>query len=110
MLKQTNEKNEKGRNRVNPVPNTWRGVVNRYNQAPEEIKSYFEAIPDLIEGYVWEVSLAFMFTRVEKAMNRMLYCGVVKLHRANSTTASVMVNNHHKIGRASCRERVCQYV
>src|SRR3546814_20094524 len=65
----------------------------------EEIKSYFEAIPDLIEGYVWEVSLAFMFTRVEKAMNRMLYCGVVKLHRANSTTASVMVNKHHMTRR-----------
>src|SRR3546814_177830 len=40
-----------------------------------------------------------MFTRVEKAMNRMLYCGVVKLHRANSTTASVMVNNHHMTRR-----------
>jgi hypothetical protein len=80
---------------MDAIPNTWRGVVGRYNQAPEGIRDYFESIPELIENYVWEVSLAFMFCRVEKAMNRMLYCGTVKLHRANSTTASSMVDNHH---------------
>jgi len=36
-----------------------------------------------------------MFIRLEKAMNRMLYCGAVKKHKADSKTASRMVDGHH---------------
>jgi hypothetical protein len=77
------------------VPGSWRGVVNRYNNAPNEVKAYFSDIPELIERYDWEVTLAFMFARVEKALNRMLYCGAAKRHKANSTVAARAVNEHH---------------
>lgn len=78
-----------------PVPRSWRGVVNRYYRCPEEVQAYFEDIPDLIESYDWEVSLSFMFTRVEKALNKMLYCGAAKLHRADTTVAYKHVDRHH---------------
>lgn len=77
------------------VPGSWRGVRNRFNRSPEEVQGYFADIPELIENYDWEVSLGFMFTRLEKALNRMLYCGSVKKHRAHSGKAKEMVNQHH---------------
>jgi hypothetical protein len=69
------------------VPASWRGVVNRYNASTPEVQLYYEDIPALIEDDDWEVSLGFMFTRVEKALNTMLYCGARKMHRANSEVA-----------------------
>lgn len=77
------------------VPATWRGVRNHFTNIPEEIQSYFDPTVELIENYDWEVSLAFMFTRVEKAMNMMLYCGARKIHKAHSGTAYTFVDKHH---------------
>lgn len=78
------------------VPATWRGVRNHFdNGISEEVRSYFEPTVELIENYDWEVSLAFMFTRVEKAMNMMLYCGARKIHKAHSGTAYAFVDKHH---------------
>lgn len=77
------------------VPATWRGVKNHFTSVPEEIQHYFSPTVELIENYDWEVSLAFMFTRVEKAMNMMLYCGARKIHKAHSETAYSFVDKHH---------------
>lgn len=77
------------------VPNTWRGVKNHFASTPQDIQKYFEPTGELIEKYDWEVSLAFMFTRVEKAMNTMLYCGARKIHKAHSGIAYKFVDKHH---------------
>lgn len=79
---------------TDPVPGSWRGVVNRYNRSPAEVQGYFDGLPGLIESYVWEVSLGFLFIRVEKALNTMLYCGARKLHRANADVARNFVEAH----------------
>jgi hypothetical protein len=78
-----------------PVPGSWRGVANRYKDCSKEVQAYFADIPSLIEEYDWEVPLGFMFTRVEKAHNTMLYCGAVKRHRANKEVARNFVDQHH---------------
>lgn len=78
-----------------PVPSSWRGVVNRYKQSSLEVQAYFADLPELIETYNWEVSLGFLFIRVEKAMNTMLYCGARKIHRANADVAYRFVDSHH---------------
>jgi hypothetical protein len=78
-----------------PVPRSWRGVVNLYRGRPAEVKDYYEALPSLIEKYDWDVSLGFMFIRVEKGLNNMLYCGARKLHRAHSEVARRFVDKHH---------------
>lgn len=77
------------------VPGTWRGVRNRYRDAPDEVTDYFEPIPELIEYYPWEVSIAYAFSLLEKSHNRSLYAGAVKLHRANSTIAHNLVDRQH---------------
>lgn len=78
-----------------PVPKNWRGVVKRYEGCSEEVQSYFANIPNLVENYDWETSLGFMFIRVEKAHNTMLYCGATKLHKANIEIARNLVDKHH---------------
>ena len=70
------------------VPASWRGVRNRLLQAPEEIQWYFTPAAELIEGYPWEVSLAYLFARLERAHIMTLYCGVVKLHKVDSELAA----------------------
>lgn len=77
------------------VPGSWRGVINRYKDCSDEVQAYFADIPSLIEEYDWEVALGFMFTRVEKAHNVMLYCGAVKHHQANTEVARNFVDQHH---------------
>jgi hypothetical protein len=69
--------------------------VNRYKNSTPEIQAYFADLPKLIECYDWEVSLGFLFIRVEKAMNTMLYCGARKIHRANADVAYRFVDAHH---------------
>jgi AraC-like DNA-binding protein len=84
---------------ASPIPGSWRGVVKRYNNTSKEVQAYFANVPTLIEQFDWEVPLGFMFTRVEKAHNTMLYCGAVKRHRANTEVARNFVDRHHMTRR-----------
>ena len=74
------------------VPASWRGVRNRLMQAPKEIQWYFAPAEELIEHYPWEVSLAYLFARLERAHIMTLYCGVVKLHKVDSELAAQSVD------------------
>jgi len=69
------------------IPKTYKGVIARFRQSPNEIQTYFRPSIELIAKYPWEVTLAYMFSRIELAQNMTLYCGVVKLHRAHSEVA-----------------------
>ncbi|MBA7556131.1 hypothetical protein ES705_48829 [subsurface metagenome] len=61
----------------------------------KDVRKYFEHLPNLIQNYPYEVSLAYIFLQTEKAQNRTIYCGVVKIHRAQSTIASGIINSRH---------------
>lgn len=77
------------------VPGTWRGVRNRFRDAPDAVTDYFEPIPELVEHYPWEVSIAYAFSLLERSHNRALYAGAVKLHRADSTVAHNFIDKQH---------------
>ncbi len=77
------------------VPGSWRGVVNLFRAAPAEVQQYFDGLPELIEKFDWEIALGFMFIRVEKALNTMLYCGARKMHKAHTEVARAKVETHH---------------
>ena len=75
---------------------SYKAVLKHYNSSSANIKWYFDQLPSLINhNYPYEVSLAYLFLRTEKAQNRALYCGVVKLHKANSQIAENAVNAQH---------------
>ncbi len=76
------------------TPRTKR-ILYRYSELPEEIRSYFSDFPDLVAGFDWDVSISYMFSRVELAHNNTIYCGVVKLHRVDNDLASTAVDDWH---------------
>jgi hypothetical protein len=77
------------------IPRSWKGVRNAFQAAPDQVSSYYESLPSLLEEYVWEVSVAYAFLKIEKTHNYILYAGVRKIHRAEATVASKLIDSHH---------------
>ena len=77
------------------VPGNWVGVVARIDATTEEVKSFFDPISQLIRNYSWEVSISYMFTRVEQAHNHLLRGAAVKIHSVNAPTANRFVDGQH---------------
>ncbi len=71
------------------------GLISRFNKASPEVRSYFKYIPKLVRDFPLDVCLSYVFSRVELAQNMTLYCGMVKLHRAEATLARKAVDVHH---------------
>jgi hypothetical protein len=79
----------------NSQSSTYKAVLKRFEQSTPSVKWYLDQMPSLIKGFPWEVSLAWVFLRVEQAHHRALYCGVVKRHRADCEIAERAINGHH---------------
>ena len=77
------------------APATWRGVRNKLEEAPDNVQWYFQPVEKLIEFYPWEVALSYLYARVERAHLMSIYCGVVKLHKADARLASAAVDRFH---------------
>lgn len=78
-----------------PVPTNYRGMVNYYNELPDEVRDYFGHFQDLTEKFPWDIVIAYLYSRVELAQNMTVYCGVVKLHRVDSVLARKAVDGQH---------------
>lgn len=68
-------------------------VIKRYESTPPDVQKYFEHLPALARAFPWEITMAYLFVRVELAQNRALRGGVVKLHRANSEVAESIIDS-----------------
>lgn len=77
------------------VPGNWLGVVSRIDASTEEVKSFFDPLSNLVENYSWEVSIGYLFTRVEQAHNHLLRGAAVKMHSVNASTADRFVDGCH---------------
>jgi len=79
----------------NVAPNR-KALVRVFNGLPQEIQRHFEHFPELVQSqFPLEVCLAYLFSRVELAHRDTLYCGVVKLHHANSELARAAIRRQH---------------
>jgi len=72
-----------------------KGVQKHYDKTSAEVQDYFDHLPALIKNFPCEVCIAYMFSRVERAQNMTLYCGVVKLHAAHTSVARSMIHRQH---------------
>src|SRR5258706_6188348 len=87
----------------NPFPNRAR-LLRHFQGLPAEIQPHFEHFAALIQSeFPLEVCLAYLFFRVELAYRDTLYCGVVKLHHAESSMARRIIQNQH-LKRESFKE------
>jgi len=76
-----------------------RGLLNLFQRCSPEVGRHFEHLPELLADYPMEVALAYVFQRLELGQNMALYCGVVKLHRADSDVARNAIGSHHMTRR-----------
>jgi hypothetical protein len=77
------------------VPSTRKHLVQVYDNATDPVRGYLSDLPGLLASFPLDVSLAYLFSRVELAHNMTLYCGVVKLHRAHRELARSAVDSLH---------------
>lgn len=76
-------------------PRNYKSVINYFNECPEDIKSYFEHLPSLIEEYPWDVCISYLFSYVEYIHSLSLYCAIVKLHKVDPEMTWDAVNDEH---------------
>jgi hypothetical protein len=74
---------------------SYKALLKRYNASSDDVKRYFDLLPSILENYPESVALAYLFFQTEKAQNRMLYGGVVKLHHANAKVVESIVHITH---------------
>jgi hypothetical protein len=75
---------------------SYKAVLKSYDSRSTNVQGYFSQLPLLLKGnFSYEVCLAYIFLRLETAQNRALYCGVVKIHRADSAIADKAINSQH---------------
>lgn len=74
---------------------SMKGLVNVFTSCSADVQRYYEHLPKLLDDFPLDVGLAYCFARLELAQNMALYCGVVKVHRANTQIAGNAVSTHH---------------
>ena len=74
---------------------TYKAVLRRFEQSTDSVKWYLSPLDELIKRCPWEVSIAWVFLRIEQAQHRALYCGIVKLHRVDKELAEVALEQRH---------------
>jgi hypothetical protein len=74
---------------------SYKALLWKFDSCPKELRDYFGQFSSLIKNHQYQVCLAYLFLRIELAHNRTLYCGVVKLHRADSVLAQSVMDSQH---------------
>lgn len=87
-----------------PPPKSKKGLIAFYNAMPSELKAFFPELPQLVNGgFSLDVSLAYVFFRLEKGQRLALFCGARKLHQTESTLTWKAIDSH-ELTRAGFRE------
>ena len=71
------------------------GLRNAFDASSKEVQRYFEHIPKLIDTFPMDVCLSYAFARLELGQNMALYCGAVRIHKANAEVARKAVSTQH---------------
>ncbi len=71
-----------------------RSVEKHFLEAPKEIQGCFEHLPKLLKEFPLDVSLGYLFSRVEYIHNMALYCGATKLRRTDSELTWKAIESH----------------
>jgi hypothetical protein len=77
------------------MPDNYKQLLTAFSEKPKNIRNYFESFPELVEGYVWPVSVSYVFLKIETVKHATLYCGIRKIHRADAELTREMLNKDH---------------
>lgn len=77
------------------VPGQRKGLKTLHAAMPSEVRTFFADLPALIDsGFSLNISLAYVFFRIEQGQRQSLYCGARKLHRTESTLTWRAIDAH----------------
>lgn len=62
---------------------------------PKDVKSWFDVVPKLITKYEWEVSISYVFTKIETMKHNTIYKGLLKLHRTDAELTWRLIDQDH---------------
>jgi hypothetical protein len=85
------------------APANYKQVLAHFKSKPQDIQDYFAAFPELVEKYSWDVPVSYVFSRIEAVKHSTIYCGIVKLHWADSGLTRELVDRDH-MSRGRFRE------
>lgn len=71
------------------------GLKKAFDACSDEVREYFKHIPKLLDDFPMDVCLAYVFARLELGQNMALYCGAVRIHKANAEVARNAVAVQH---------------
>ena len=77
------------------MPKSYKAVIQHYEAAPVNVRKYFPDFEELATHYNWEVSVSYVFSRIEQAKRMTIYCGIVKLHRCESSLTWRLVSQDY---------------
>lgn len=77
------------------APGSYRGVINHFNASPDDVKWYFDCFESLVADYPWQVSIAYVFSQVERAKRMTLYCAILKLHWCEASLTRTLIDREH---------------
>lgn len=77
------------------APANYLQVLDHFKATPQEVQDYFPSFEDLVKGYPWDVSVSYVFSRVEAAKHSTIYCGIVKLHWTDSALTRELIDKDH---------------
>lgn len=77
------------------APANYKQVLSHFNASPKEVRSYLPSFEKLVKGYDWDVSISYVFSRVESVKHKTIYCGIVKLHWTESELTRRAVDRDH---------------
>lgn len=83
-------------------PPGYKALLREYNALPSPVRNCFVFLPSLLPDYPYQVSLSYLFTNVEIAKHMTIYCGIVKLHKADAKLTRKAVDSTH-MSRAQFR-------
>ncbi len=70
-------------------------VLARHKQLHPDIQSWLDIVPELVEKYKWEVSIAFVFMQIESMFHRALHRGLVKMHKTDSVLTQKLLDSEN---------------
>lgn len=86
------------------TPKSKKGLLAFYKSMPREVQAFFSDIPQLVNGgFSLDVSLAYVFFRLEKGQRLALFCGARKLHKTESSLTWKAIDTH-ELTRIGFRE------
>ena len=78
-----------------PHLKNYRSVLKTLGETSSNVQKFYSSLNELIEEYVYEVSIAYGFLLLERAQNTTIYCGLVKNHGVDREIAQSAVDGEH---------------